>query len=94
MRIKLNVETVDGSYCVTTTMASIVAFERKYKIGAGQLAGDIHIEWLAYLAYESAKRAGITVPIVFDDYLDQVINIEPEDVGPENPTVAVPTAEP
>lgn len=91
MRIKLNVETVDGSYSVTTSMASIVAFERKYKIGAGQLANDVHIEWLAYLAYESAKRAGITVPIVFDDYLDQIINIEPEDAGPENPIQGAPT---
>jgi len=91
MRIKLNVTTVDGAYTVTTTMASIVAFERKYKIGAGQLASDVHIEWLAYLAYESAKRAGIVVPIVFDDYLDQVINIEPEDAGPENPIQGAPT---
>lgn len=92
MRIKLHVETTDGSYTVTTTMSAIVAFERKYKIGAGQLANDVHIEWLAYLAYESAKRAGIVVPIVFDDYLDQIINIEPEDAGPENPTHAAPTA--
>jgi hypothetical protein len=91
MRIKLHVETVDGSYSVTTSMASIVAFERKYKIGAGQLANDVHIEWLAFLAWESARRAGIVVPIHFEDYLDQIINIEPEDAGPENPTQAAPT---
>lgn len=89
MRLTLNVTTQDGSYRVTTTLATIVEWERRFKRKASDLANGIGMEDLAFLAYESAKAAGIVVPIVFDDYIKTLVAVDPEG-DTANPTHAAP----
>lgn len=89
MRLTLNVTSQDGSYTVTTSLATIVEWERRFKRKASDLANGIGMEDLAFLAYESAKAAGIVVPIVFDDYIKTLIAVDPEPDA-VNPTHAAP----
>lgn len=86
MKIDLKVTTEEGTYTVRTNLFVVVAWERKYKRKASELASGIGAEDLAYLAYEAAKQHGMVVPIVFDDYVKAIESIEVVGQEPENPT--------
>jgi hypothetical protein len=87
MQLNLHVTTNDGDdYTVTTNLYVVVAWERKYKRKASELASGIGVEDLAFMAYESCKQSGITVPAVFDDYVKKLASIEVVGQEPENPS--------
>lgn len=87
MKIRLKVTPVDGdAYEVSTNLFTVVALERKFKIRASELATGIGLEHLAFLAFESCKQVGITVPAVFDDYVKRLDAVEIVDTEPANPT--------
>ncbi len=75
---------------VTTTLAVIVAWERKYKQKASSMATAAGVEDVAFLAYESAKAAKIVVPVIFDDFLARLETVEVVGDEPAFPTNAVP----
>jgi hypothetical protein len=52
------------------------------------------MEHLAYLAYEGAKQNGISVPLVFDDYIKKLVSVEPVSEDAANPTEEAVTSEP
>jgi hypothetical protein len=86
MQLNLKVTTNDGDeYTVTTNLFVVVAWERKYKRKASELAGGIGVEDLAFMAFESCKQSGVTVPAVFDDYIKKLASIEVVGQEPENP---------
>jgi hypothetical protein len=87
----LKVDTGSGPYTVTTNLHTIVLWERKYRTKASKLAEGIGMEDLAFLAFESAKAAGIETPIVFDDYLKSVEAIEVVEEEAANPIQGEPT---
>lgn len=93
MKLKLQVTEQDGVYTVETNLFVIVAWERKFKRKVSDLSNGIGMEDLAFMAYECCKQQSIPVPMVFDEYIKKLVNIdvlEDEDV---NPTVeAVTTA--
>jgi len=93
MKLDLKVTTADGSYTVSTNLFVVVAWERKYKRKASDLATGIGIEDLAFMAYESCKQSNIPVPLLFDDYIKQLQAIEVVGQDAENPTdeAATPT---
>jgi hypothetical protein len=92
MQLTIQVTTQDEQYVVNTNLFTIVAWERKFKTKASNLADGIGMEDLAFLAYESSKQAGHVVPAVFDDFIKKVTNIEV--VGEDsNPTPEAPTAD-
>jgi hypothetical protein len=71
------------------------AWERKYKRKSSTIGEQgISIEDLAFMAYESSKVAGITVPVVLDDFIKRLVTLEVVDNDPANPTQAEPTAIP
>ena len=73
---------------VSTNLFAVVAWERKYKKKASDMAQGIGVEDLAFLAYESSKAHDIVVPIVFDDYIKSLANIdvvESEEAFPTEP---------
>lgn len=76
MKLTLKVDTGSGPYTVTTNLHTVVLWERKFRTKASKLAEGIGMEDLAFLAFESAKAAGIETPVVFDDYLKSVESIE------------------
>jgi|694.fasta_scaffold27508_4 hypothetical protein len=82
--------TLKGADPVTvgTSLADLVAWERRYKSKASRLGTELAIEDLAFLAYEATKSNGGTVPIVFDDFVKQLADLEVVADEPVNPTDA------
>ena len=94
MQLTIKVTPIDADpYQVETNLFTIVALERKFKIKASDLANGIGLEHLAFLAFESCKQQGITVPAVFDDYVRRLDAVELLDVETANPTKEGPTSE-
>jgi hypothetical protein len=94
MKLTLRVDQGEGPYEISTNLAVIVAWERKYRRKASDLASGIGMEDLAYLAYEASKRKGIVVPIEFDKFIDKLVTLEVVSEEPENPTEQAPTDTP
>jgi len=76
MKVTLAVDIGEGSIRVTTNLYVIVQYERKYKRKASDMASSIGYEDLLFLAYESCKVHGVTVPVVFDDFIKRAVSIE------------------
>lgn len=87
MQLHLKVTTNDGEqYTVTTNLFVVVAWERKYKRKASELAAGIGVEDLAFMAYEACKQDNVPVPLLFDDYVKKLAAIEVAGQEPENPS--------
>jgi len=93
MKISISVDTGSGPNVVTTTLFNVISWERKYKRRAGDLAAGIGAEDLAFLAYEASKAAGITVPLVFDEYARTIVSLDVLGSEDANPTPPGATAE-
>jgi hypothetical protein len=91
MKLTLKVETATESYEVTTSLFNVVEWERRTKRKASELASGVGYEDLAFLAYVASKTSNVTVPIVFDDFVKSLTNLEVVDNEPENPTLPAPT---
>ena len=88
MKIKLKVSTTEQTYEVMTDLYVVVQWERKFKRKAAELATSLGVEDLAFLAYESCKRANVPVPPSFDEYCRRLEAIEVVNEEPTNPTPA------
>ncbi len=71
---------------------NVIEWERKYKRRAGDLAQGIGAEDLAFLAWQASRTAGVTVPLVFDDYAKRIVSLEVVSQDDTNPTPEVPGA--
>lgn len=70
MKIRLQVTPIEGDpYECETNLFVVVAWERKFKRQASSLANGIGAEDLAFFAFESARAAGITTPLAFDQFI-------------------------
>jgi len=76
MQLTIRVDTGEGPQDVTTNLWVLVAWERKYKAKASQMAQALGMEDLAFMAYEASRQAKMTVPAVFDDYLKKIVSLE------------------
>jgi hypothetical protein len=83
----------DAPVEVVTTLANIVAWERRFKRKASEMAQAAGVEDLAYLAWEASKTAKVVVPAVFDDFLNRLESLEIVEEVPTNPSPAAPTDE-
>jgi hypothetical protein len=90
MQLTLKVTTDQTTYEVTTNLYVIIAWERKFKQKASNLATGVGLEDLAFMAFESCKVHGISVPAVFDDYVKRLVAIEVVTDEPTNPTIEAP----
>jgi hypothetical protein len=91
MQLTLKVTTDQTTYEVKTNLYVIIAWERKFKQKASNLATGVGLEDLAFMAFESCKLHGITTPAVFDDYVKKLVAIEVVSDEPTNPTEEAPT---
>jgi hypothetical protein len=91
MQLTLKVTTDQTTYEVKTNLYVIIAWERKFKQKASNLATGVGLEDLAFMAFESCKVHGISVPAIFDDYVKKLVAIEVVSDEPTNPTVEAPT---
>lgn len=76
MKLKIRYVADGTAYEVTTTLATIVAWERRFKRKASEMAQAAGIEDLAYMAWEAAKAAKIVVPGSFDTFVEQLEEID------------------
>ena len=91
MQLTLKVTTDDNSYEVKTNLYVIIAWERKFKQKASNLASGVGMEDLAFMAFEACKISGITTPAIFDDYVKRLVGIEVIADEPTNPTEGAPS---
>jgi len=86
MQLTLKLDIGNGPFEVTTNLWCAVQWERKYKRKMSDLASGIGAEDLAYLAFEASKLHGVTVPVVFDDFIKKLAAmpevVEQEDANP------------
>jgi hypothetical protein len=77
MKIRLQVTPNEGDpYECETNLFVIVAWERKFKRQASSLSNGIGAEDLAFFAFESARAAGITTPLAFDEFIKKTKAID------------------
>lgn len=92
MKLELDVKYVDGtSVRVATNLWVITQWERKYRRKASDLAQGIGVEDLAYLAWEGCKVIGHVVPVVFDDFIKKLDEVEVVDQEQPVPFDQAPT---
>jgi hypothetical protein len=91
MQLTLKVTTDQTTYEVKTNLYVIIAWERKFKQKASNLSTGVGLEDLAFMAFESCKVHGISVPAIFDDYVKKLVAIEVVSDEPTNPTDEAPT---
>lgn len=91
MKLTLRVDQGDGPIEVTTNLYTIVAWERRFKTKASNIANGIGLEDLAFLAHTALQQIGVVVPIVLDDFIKKVVVLEVVEDVPENPTVRATT---
>lgn len=92
MELRLKVTPKDGdAYEVETDLGIIVAWERKFKRKASDLANGIGMEDLSFLAYEATRAAGMVIPAVFDDFIKKVRRIEAVESDQARPTQGEPS---
>lgn len=94
MKLTLRVDQGDGPIDVTTNLYTIVAWERRFKTKASNIANGIGMEDLAFLAHTALQQIGVVVPIVLDDFIKKIVTLEVVDNETENPTVEATTATP
>ena len=92
MKLTLRVDQGDGPIDVTTNLYTIVAWERRFKTKASNIANGIGMEDLAFLAHTALQQIGVVVPIVLDDFIKKIVQLEVVDNETENPTVEATTA--
>lgn len=88
MKLQIQYHTTQGeAHLVTTNLATIVAWERRFKRKAVDMAQGIGLEDLAFLAYEASRQNGITVPATLDDFIAKVddISLTDETANPTQP---------
>ena len=87
MKLTLRVDQGDGPIEVTTNLFTIVAWERRFKTKASNIANGIGMEDLAFMAHTALQQNGVVVPVVLDDFIKKIVLLEVVDTEPENPTV-------
>ncbi len=90
MQLTLKVDQGDGPIEVATNLFTIVAWERKFKRKASDMASGIGIEDLAYLAHQACQQNGIMVPVVLDDFIKKLVTLEVVGDESDRPTQAAP----
>lgn len=91
VKFRIRVDIGNGAYEVETGIGSIIKWERKYKTKASKLADGIGMEDICFLAWEASKKEKITVPAVFDDFLDRIEELEVVATDEVNPTPEEPS---
>ena len=90
MEITIRYKRKGEEIIVSTTLGVIVAWERRFKRKASDMATGFGIEDLAFLAFEASKLHKVVVPAEFDKFINELEHIEIVSEEPANPTHAAP----
>ena len=91
MKLTIRFDIGFGPATITTTLATLVAWERKFKMKTSDLADNFCTEDMAFMAWHSAKvqtEHGQSIPVEFDSFVNKLIDIEivNSDQGKVTPT--------
>jgi hypothetical protein len=95
MKLTIRFDIGFGPATITTTLATLVAWERKFKMKTSDLADNFGMEDMAFMAWHSAKvqtEHGQSIPSEFDSFVNKLIEIEIVSTASTNPTKADHTA--
>ena len=79
MKLTIRFDIGYGPATITTTLATLVAWERKFKMKTGDLADNFGIEDMAFMAWYTAKVQtdhGQSIPVEFDSFVNKLVDIE------------------
>jgi hypothetical protein len=79
MKLTIRFDIGQGPATITTTLATLVAWERKFKMKTSELADNFGMEDMAFMAWHSAKVQtdhGQSIPVEFDSFVNKLIDIE------------------
>ncbi len=94
MKLTLRVDQGDGPIEVSTNLFTIVAWERKFKTKASNIANGIGMEDLAFMAHTALQQNNVVVPIVLDDFIKKLLLLEVVDTEADTPFAEATTATP
>jgi hypothetical protein len=95
MKLTIRFDIGFGPATITTTLATLVAWERKFKMKTSDLADNYGMEDMAFMAWHSAKvqtEHGQSIPVEFDSFVNKLVEIEIVSTASTNPTKADHTA--
>jgi hypothetical protein len=77
MELQLRLQVGDTTHEVTSGPWHIMLWERRYKTKISRIQTDgLGLEDMTYMAYEVLKGRGVEVPASFDQFAQQVKNVE------------------
>jgi len=79
MKLTIRFDIGYGPATIMTTLATLVAWERKFKMKTSDLADNFGMEDMAFMAWHSAKvqtEHGQSIPVEFDSFVNKLIDIE------------------
>jgi hypothetical protein len=79
MKLTIRFDIGYGPATITTTLATLVAWERKFKMKTGDLADNFGMEDMAFMAWHAAKiqtEHGQSIPVEFDSFVNKLVEIE------------------
>jgi len=95
MKLTIRFDIGQGPATITTTLSTLVAWERKFKMKTSDLAENFGMEDMAFMAWHAAKANpdhGQTIPVEFDSFVNKLVEIEIVSTASTNPTKADHTA--
>ena len=94
MQLRLKVQRQnEDAYEVTTNLAVIVAWERRFKRRASDLGAGVGMEDLAFMAWEASQRANIVVPATLDAFINDIELLEVVDSESQSFTEPAPSGD-
>jgi len=90
MKLTMKVDIGSGPVTIETNLFITVLWERKYKRKASDLASGVGAEDLAFMAHEAMKQNKIEVPLMLDDFIKRIIDLEVIGQESANPTPEAP----
>jgi hypothetical protein len=79
MKLTIRFDIGYGYATITTTLATLVAWERKFKMKTSDLADNFGMEDMAFMAWHSSKSQtehGQSIPVEFESFINKLVNIE------------------
>lgn len=79
MKLTIRFDIGYGPAIITTTLATLVAWERRFKMKTGDLADNFGMEDMAFMAWHTAKVQtdhGQSIPVEFDSFVNKLVDIE------------------
>jgi hypothetical protein len=94
MQLRLKVQRQnENAYEVVTSLAVIVAWERRFKRRASDLGAGVGMEDLAFMAWDASQRANIVVPATLDAFINTIELLEVVDSEPATFTEPAPSGD-